>query len=191
MSNTNNTANVTAGKPMVGGAIFRAPIGTTVPTAADSSLSGSYVCLGYLSEDGLTNSNSPESESIKSWGGDTVLNLITAKEDTFGMTFIEAMNADVLTTVYGDNNVTGSSVESGLSIKANSKDLSEYVFVVDMVLKGDVIKRIVIPKGKVTEVGEISYTDSDAVGYEVTISATPDTEGNTHYEYIKKSSTTL
>ena len=109
----------------------------------------------------------------------------------FGMTFIEAMNADVLTTVYGDNNVTGSSVESGLSIKANSKDLSEYVFVVDMVLKGDVIKRIVIPKGKVTEVGEISYTDSDAVGYEVTISATPDTDGNTHYEYIKKSSTTL
>ena len=191
MSNTNSTANVTAGKPMVGGAIFRAPLGTTVPTAADSSLSGSYVCLGYLSEDGLTNSNSPESEAIKAWGGDTVLNLITAKEDTFGMTFIEAMNADVLTTDYGDNTVTGSSVESGLSIKANSKDLSEYVFVVDMVLKGDVIKRIVIPKGKVTEVGEISYTDSDAVGYEVTISATPDTEGNTHYEYIKKSSTTL
>ena len=55
-----------------------------------------------------------------------------------------------------------------------------------MVLKGGILKRVVIPSAKITELGDISYTDEDAIGYEVTLTATPDEDGNTHYEYIKK-----
>lgn len=47
------------------------------------------------------------------------------------------------------------------------------------------VKRIVIPSASVSEVADIVYKDDDAVGYETTLKTTPDTDGQTHYEYIK------
>ena len=179
----NTVTNVTAGKPKIGGAIFRAPKGTSLPTDATTSLGASFVCLGYVSEDGLTNDNSPDSDKIKAWGGDTVLKPFTGKEDTFQFTLIEALNVNALKLVYGDSNVTGD-LTNGISIKSAAEDLDYHSFVIEMVLNG-AIKRIVIPSAKVTEVGDITYADGEAIGYDTTLSAVPDAAGGTHYEYIK------
>lgn len=178
------STNVTAAKPKTGGAIFVAPVGTTLPTDATTTLDTAFKELGYASEDGLTNSNSPESDVIKAWGGDTVLTLLTSKDDTFSMTLIEALNVEVLKLVYGDDNVTGT-LDTGITVRANSGELQEHAFVIDMIMKDNALKRIVIPQAKVSEVGDITYSDSDAVGYETTLQCTADASGNTHYEYLK------
>lgn len=178
--------NVSAGKPKIGGAVFRAASGTTAPTDATTALAAAFKDLGYCSEDGLVNSNSPETTDIKAWGGDTVLTIQEEKPDTFQLTLIEVLNEDVLKAVYGSANVTGT-LSTGLTVTANATEPEEGVWAIDMVLNSNSVKRIVIPKGKISELGDITYSDSDAIGYEITITAIPDDSGNTHYEYIKQS----
>lgn len=181
---SNDASKVSTGKPKKAGAIYRAPKGTTLPTTASGTLDNAFVPLGYCSEDGLVNANSAEMDSVKAWGGDTVLYFQNGKDDTFKFTMIEALNVNVLKTVYGNENVTVDGTTGDITIKANSEEQEESSYVIDMIMTNGALKRVVIPAGKVTEVGEVTYKDDEAIGYETTVACTPDSEGNTHYEYI-------
>lgn len=178
-----NVDNVSTGKPKIGGAVYRAALGTTLPTDATTALAAAFEEMGFISDDGVVNSNNPSTSKILSWGGQTVLVVTTEKPDTFQLTFLESLNANVLETVYGAANVT---VGTGtISVKANAASLEDYVYVIEMALKGGAKKRIVIPDGQLSALGDIVYKDDTAIGYQVTLEALPNASGDNHYEYIK------
>ena len=181
----NKASNVTAGKPKITGAIFRAPVGSTLPTDAKTELDAAFKCLGYVSEDGVTNGNSPESKQTKAWGGDVVLSTQTEKPDTFQFKLIEAKNVDVLKMIYGDSHVAGT-LDTGITVDVTAEDPGPAAYVIDMILKDGDLKRLVIPSASISEMDDIVYNDSEPVGYDVTLTATADDTVCTHHEYIVK-----
>lgn len=189
MSTTTNVNNVSVGKPNITGAVYRAPLGTTLPTSADATLGTVFKGMGYISADGLTNTNNASTSSIKAWGGDTVLVAQSDKTDTFQFTLLESLNTDVLSAIFGTDNVSGT-LSTGITVNVNAEQQDEAIWVIDMVLKGNVAKRIVIPDAAISALADVVYKDDTAIGFGVTISALPDSNGNTHYEYIKQAAST-
>lgn len=174
---------VSVGKPNVSGAVYTAVAGTTLPVTANESLAAAFKHLGYVSDAGLTNSNALNSEAIKAWGGDTVYMLHSDVTDTFQFVLLESANTDVLSVFYGSGNVSGT-LSSGVTVKANKTDPVNAEWVFDIVLSDGVLKRIVLPNAVVSERGDVVYSDTEAIGYDVTLTAFPDSQGNTHYEYL-------
>jgi hypothetical protein len=178
----NKKKNVSAGKPKIGGSIFCADVGATLPTDATSDLSDDYKALGYISEDGVANGLSGDGDTIKAWGGDIVLK--TSSSETYVFTMIESLNEEVLKTVYGDDNVVGDE-DGALDISHKpGEELPSKVIVIEILMTGRRAKRIVIPDAEVTAVGEVTYKDSAAIGYPTTLTAHPDDYGATAHEYI-------
>lgn len=183
-STPNNAQNVSVAKPKVGGSVFVAPVGTELPTDVTTALNAAFQNVGYISEDGVVNTNSPDTDTIKEWGGASVGKIDNGKDDTWQFTMIEALNPTALKLVYGADNVSGT-LANGITVKANSNEQADVSLVIDMILKGGALKRVVLPSAGVSEVGEVTYAATSAIGYQTTLLATPDASGNTHYEYIK------
>lgn len=166
----NTVDYVSTGKPAGVGAIWRAPLGTTLPAAVDTALDNAYKCLGYCSEDGVTNATNISTENIKAWGGDIVDTPMTEKIETYQFKAIESLNIDVLKAAYGDSNVTGTA-STGITVRHNATNQPACVYVIDMLLRDGGKQRTVIPNAKLTGMGDVAYKDNEAIGFDMTFTA--------------------
>ena len=176
----NDSANVSAAKPNIGGAIWWAPAGTAAPTDASTKLSTEFQSVGYVSEDGLAEKETRTNASHKAWGGDTVASSQTEYSKAYSFTMIET-NETTMKVRYGAGNVeaTGGKVTH---VKHNAKELPEGVWVVEMIIAGRICRKV-MSKAKITETGEVTYKDADLVKYPVTIGLLPDKNGDYEHDY--------
>lgn len=186
-----STANVRVGAPdRVTGAVMRAPLGTALPTTPIVVPNVAFTDLGYISEDGISLSQSSSWQKIKDWGGDQVRTFLTEFTGTLSWTFLET-NDDALEAVYGAANVTvtaaGVSTGKYTAIKLNSSEspAGSWMFNMADSTVGDVARtmRIVVPNGQITDRGDISFSRNEAVMFPVTLEAYPDASGNSVYIY--------
>lgn len=182
-----NANEVTTGVRRTLGGVYRAPLGTTLPTDASSTLASAYVDMGFISEDGITKSRSTETTDIKEWGGTTVHVIQTSKEVTLSFQELATLNVDVIKSIYGEDNVTGS-MAAGLKVTETDAEPEEAVWVVDIECLDGTLERMVIPRGKISELGDEVYKRDEAVAYDITLTCLPDNTGAKVYTYYKATS---
>ncbi len=164
----------------VTGGVYHGATDATLPTDAITAIDADLTEVGYISEDGVTQSIDADNESIKAWqNGDTVRTVQTSHEVTYQFKMIES-NDESQSIFYGAD-VTGGTIE----ITGDQMPLKSYVF---EMLDGDQAIRIVVPKGRVTDRGEIVWKNDEPIGYEVTINCLPDSSGVKSYIYQDTSS---
>lgn len=183
-----STSNVMVGRPRVGGAIWRLPLGVLLPTDALAHLPESAVDHGYASADGLEIAISKSFEAITAWGGDEVARPRTEHSVTATFTLIESGNADVARTIWGEDSVTvtPATTEHGtqLTIAYTGADLPPAAWIFDMA-DGANLRRIVVPHAQiVTEDFTRTFVDNAPVAYPVTLVMRADEHGVFFYEHL-------
>lgn len=153
------------------GAIYVGPTGSTAPTDATSVVDSAFTDLGYVSEDGVTESHPDDVQEIPAWQNGAIVRRVISKSDTtFQFTLIETKKGS-LELYY-----KGSTVEvnggGGYKMDVKPPNADPRAFVID-VIDGTKHERIYIANGEINERGDRTRSNSAASGYEVTLTAYP------------------
>lgn len=185
-----NVKDVRVGAPdqKTTGAIKHAPIGTALPdlsdiTKAAVALNVAFEGDEYVSEDGLTLTPSMSTSEIKDWSGATVRKVLESYDGTLSWTMIST-NEGALGVAFGADHIETNAANSthGKQVKvalgAHIPEAQSWVF---LMKDGDARIVILVPNGQVTEVGEVTFANNAAVGWNVTLSTYPDEDGESIY----------
>lgn len=185
-SNTNNQANVSSAKGVKGGYIFSAPAGTSLPTDIKTQLDPAFKCLGFISEDGYVESINEDDDDINDMNGDVMDSTNSKRVESAQLTFAE-IKAATLKRQYGDANVTD---ENGLiTVKHNADSHDVFAYVLELVLKNGRRWRKVVPKGKSSELDDLTIASSELCQRALTMKYLTDEQGNTCYDYYESTET--
>jgi hypothetical protein len=156
-------------QPLSTGKVFyRAPLGTTAPTDATTSLNAAFLDHGWVLDEGFTDSPKRTIKKFYGFGGQLIRTTQQRYEETWMLTLCES-NINVLKTVFGDANVTQTtSGHRKTTINHASAPLPQSSFVMDYI-DGQKTKRIYIPLGQVTEIGDVKYAHDELVCFKITI----------------------
>jgi len=171
----------TAVRVGVTGKIWVAPQGTAVPTATSGVLASGYNELGYATDDGVTLTVDNDTTDIRGWQNGDLLRRVQSSV-TFSVQFVMAETNEYTLKTYFNNYTHGAGVTDGV-VTMNGSQPFRGAVVLDVV-DGTNLIRVTFPDAQVTDRGDISIVNGDAITYDVTLSGYPDASGNAGYLYV-------
>lgn len=179
--------NVMTGTPRVGGYLFRAPLGTPLPTDASTPLDAAYIDQGYVSEDGVERAVTKAYEAIRDMGGTEVLKTRTEIGVAVTLALLETLNAETAKSVYGEDAVSVTPADGShgtqVAIAYAGEEVDNSVWVLDLALAGK-LKRHVWPNTQLaTEDETVTLNSSTADMLPVSLTLYPDESGKYYYTY--------
>ena len=158
------------------GTLYVAPSGTTPPANIAAAWT-SFVDLGYLSEDGATVARSMTTEQVKAWQSiSTIRYLVTDVGIVVSFTLIQ-FNKSTLPFYMGGGTIVN---QGGGSFKlsiSSSPTIDERVLGLEWV-DGAITNRLIIPRGMVTETGEMPVGRSGPTQLQVSFAAMTPASGS-------------
>jgi hypothetical protein len=174
-------ANVRVGKPKSTGGVYAGALAAVAPDDAATALDVGFASLGYVSEEGVTQTKGIETETMVAWGGDEVRVMKTSDALSYSLTLIETSPA-VLAEYFGADNVA--TVTGVTTVSVNGTELPRRSYVFEL-LDGDSAIRVYLPVAQITNTDDITFVDGEPIGFPITISAYPDEAGNKAYWFLE------
>jgi hypothetical protein len=177
-----NTAEVLVG---AFGNIYAAPVGTTAPADFSVAYSGTWVEMGYADEDGVTFSNSRDTEDINTWQDfDPARTIVTGRSVTLGFNLLQ-WNKNTLPLAMGGGTIATSGSAGTLKYQftpAAAGVLDERAFSVAW-NDGTRNYRLFIPRGVVTDEVSFSLNKSSAAALPISVRVLGTSSGSAFYWY--------
>lgn len=163
----------------VSGAISKISDSTTV-TSASSDISGAdTINYGYANADGVVIATDRSTNKITSWQNSAVVRTAaTGGVATYKFTLLQNTKA-ARELYYGSaEDTTNGKIAWNVSKMPRGRFVIDYI---DSNYEGDVsgvlYGRHDIKRGMVTAIGDMSYKNGEAIGFQITITAYPDADG--------------
>lgn len=189
MAFTGNVHNVVIPSPkdlpIIGG-LFRGALDVPAPDE-DFTINAAFKQLGFVSDEGIDDSENRPTKSFFAWGGDLVAKPQESYEREKTFTLWEFLNPEVAKTAYGLENVTvtpaTSMTGSRLSILQTSDALEMQSWVVDAYMVGGKHILDYVPLGQITKRDTQKTSHKEILAHKLTMTIFPDTSGVYVYTY--------
>lgn len=175
------SGNVNNPRLWEGADLWTAPVGTALPATLtdDMSTVPNWKPVGLLSEDGASEARDEDSTDFYAWGGKLIRTKRSKHKRSIKVTCLED-NLTVFGLVNPGSTATTASGVNTRTVKIPKSDKRSFVL---GLMDGDISRRRHIPTGEITEVGEVSLSESDLQAFELTITIYPDVNDVLYVDY--------
>lgn len=159
------------------GEVYFAPVGTTLPTDPTATPAEDFVGAGFLTEDGVAVTFTPDIVEIKSWQARQATRRDLNGQDIQAVFTFQQVNEETLPLALGGGKISEPS--PGIfryDFIADGDALDERALVIDAV-DGSIHDRFVFARGNVTEAVEMTFQRGQEVKLPVTFKVLEPTTG--------------